>query len=104
MGQGYKFGGLDEHKNNRFELLDWISGLAELSPTQANQWVAFRTAWDVSMAADCGENWGFIFYDIVMGVLADLVENKYALSRFMDHEKMHWCINLSPEGHLLPHG
>ena len=40
-----------------------------------------------------------------MAVLTDLVENTpYALADFMEHEKIRCCIDLSPEGHLLPHG
>ena len=57
------------------------------------------------MAADHQENWGSLVVDLLMGVLTDLVENtQYALADFMEYEKMRWCINLSPEGHLLPHG
>ena len=103
LGQGYKTGGFEEHQNKRFDLLDRVRSVAALSPTQANQWVAFRTAWDKKMAAEHRENWCFIFYDIAMSLLAELVSLKCAISDFMEREKMRWCMDLSPEGHHLPH-
>ena len=95
LGQGYKTGGFEEHQNKRFDLLDRVRSVAELSPTQANQWVAFRTAWDEKMAADSQENWGSIFGELVMAVLTDLAEsNTDALSDFVEHEKKRWGIQL----------
>ena len=104
LGHGKQNGGFKDHQRNRFEILDKLRTVGELSPVQAGQWIAFRTAWDEKMAAAYQEKWGSILVDILIVVLTDLVENtQHALGDFMEHEKMRWCIELSPEAHLLPH-
>ena len=90
LGHGKKNGGLSDHKQNRFDLLDRVRSVAvaELSPSQACQWVTFRAAWDERMAAVHQENWGSLFREMVMAQLNDLVDKQTdALSVFMEDEK-----------------
>ena len=87
-GEGYKTCDFEERQNKRFNVLDQVRSVSKFSPTQASQWVAFRTAWDEKMAAYCQENVGFHFGEIVMAVLTDLADSKTdALSDFVEHEK-----------------
>ena len=83
-----KNGGLSDHKQNRFDLLDRVRSVAELSPSQACQWVTFRAAWDERMAAVHQENWGLLFREMVMDLLNDLVDKQSDdLSVFMEKKR-----------------
>ena len=76
LGQGKNNGGTKDHQKNRLDVLDRVRSVAELSPSQADQWVPFRIAWDEQMAALHQENWGSFFSEMVMALLNDLTEKK----------------------------
>ena len=88
LGQGKKNGGTKDHQKNRFDVLDRVRSVSELSESQAVQWVPFRIAWDEKMAYLHQENWGRVFSEMAMALLNDLSEKKAdALSVFLDDEK-----------------
>ena len=88
LGQGRKKGGTQQHQKNRFEVLDRVRQVAELSPEQTGHWKYFKTTWDEEMAEAHGEDWGQLFAEIVQQLLNDLLDGKTnALSVFMEDEK-----------------
>jgi hypothetical protein len=87
LGQGKKKGGLQQHQKARFEVLDRVRQVAELSPEQTGQWNYFKHTWDEEMAEAHGANLGQLFAEIVQQVLNDVLEGKRnALSVFMENE------------------
>ena len=87
LGQGKKGGGTREHQQHRFDVLDRIRSVAELSPDQKRIWVIFRTAWDEKMAHLHQEDWGFRFNEIAYALMWDLNNQKTnALSLSMEGE------------------
>jgi hypothetical protein len=87
LGQGKKGGGTQQHQKARFEVLDRLRQVAELSPEQTGQWTFFKTSWDDEMAAQHQANWGQYFAEMVQQLLNDLLaETSNALSVFMENE------------------
>ena len=58
LGQGKKNGGAQQYQKARFEVLDRVRKVGELSPEQTGQWTYFKQCWDERMAETNGENWG----------------------------------------------
>ena len=84
-----KNGGTKEHQKHRFEVLDRLRSIGEVSVNQAGQWVAFRTAWDEKMAALRQETWARLFSEMVQALFNDLSNpgSHNSLSVFMEGEK-----------------
>ena len=58
LGQGKKGGGTQQHQKARFEVLDRLRQVAEVSPEQTGQWTFFKTSWVHEMADLHQANWG----------------------------------------------
>ena len=87
LGDGKKKGGGAQFQKIRFEVLDRVCAVAQLSPQQRNDWDYFRTAWDKAMAEAKGEEWAKLFAEIIQSVIQDLEAGKTnALSKFMYNE------------------
>ena len=90
LGDGRKNGGAKDHQKHRFEVLDRLRAVGEISVEQAGQWVAFRTAWDEKLAAVHNEDWGRIFSEMIHALFNDLSSpgSENALSAFIESEKL----------------
>jgi ATPase subunit of ABC transporter with duplicated ATPase domains len=88
LGNGKKKGGTQQNQKNRYEVLERVRAVAELSPEQTNNWHLFKIAWDEAMAVFHGDTWGETFAQMMKTVLDDLLAGKTdALSVFVENEK-----------------
>ena len=90
LGDGRKNGGTKDHQKHRFEVLDRLRAVGDVSLEQAGQWVAFRTAWDEKLAAVHNEHWAQYFSEMVQALFTDLSKpgSENALSVFIEREKI----------------
>jgi hypothetical protein len=87
LGQGKKGGGTQQHQKARFEVLDRVLQVAQLSPEQTGLWTFFKSAWDDAMSELHQANWGQYFAEMVQQLLNDLLAGtSNALSVFMQNE------------------
>ena len=87
LGNGKKKGGTQQNQKNRYEVLERVRAVAELSPEQTNHWHCFKIAWDEAMAVFHGDKWGEYFAQMMKTVLDDLLAGKTnALSVFVENE------------------
>ena len=89
LGFGKKHGGSQDNQQKRFEVLDRLRAVGEISVDQAGQWFAFRSAWDEKMADLHQEDWGRYFSEVVQALFIDLSDpaKQHALSEFIEVEK-----------------
>ena len=78
-GKKKKAGGC--HEKTRFEDLERVRAVPQLSPEQMNDWEYFRTAWGSKMAEVHGGEWAKLFAEVIQKVLEEL-ENERANALF----------------------
>ena len=87
LGHGKKNAGGVQCQKSRFEVLDRVRRVAELSQEQRNDWDHFKTNWDKAMVESHGDTWGGLFSEIIQKVVGDLQGGATtALSEFMHNE------------------
>ena len=87
LGENKKKGGGVAFQKVRFEVLDRVRAIAQLSPQQTNDWEFFKTSWDKVMAETHGENWARLFAEMIQHVIKELEDGRtIALSDFMSRE------------------
>ena len=87
LGHGKKHGGPESCRKARFEVMQRVRNVAELSDEQSNDWEFFARAWDSQLSAASCKEWGKIFAETMQGVLDKLPNGEYtALSDFMERE------------------
>ena len=57
LGNGRKNGGAQHNQKNRYEVLERIREVSELSPGQTTHWICFKIAWDAAMVAWHKDKW-----------------------------------------------
>ena len=89
LGGGKKNGGSKDNQKLRFDVLDRLRAVGEISVDQASQWFAFRAAYDEKMADLHQEDWARYFSEMVQALFHDLSNpgKKHALSEFIEKEK-----------------
>ena len=89
MGHGKKKGGDAKCQKVRFEALDRVRAVAELSHEQQNDWEHFKREWDAKLAEIHGEEWAQLFAEQLQNVLGELENGRTnALSDFMHRETL----------------
>ena len=74
-------------QKTRFEVLDRVRAVAQLSPDQMSEWQFFKQSWDTLMADTHGDNWAMLFAEMIQNVLKELEAGRTnALSEFMNSE------------------
>ena len=87
LGKDKKKAGGQQCQKLRWEVLERVRLVAELSRAQRTEWDYFKTEWDRAMAEIHGEQWAQLFAEYIQNVLNDLEEgSQNALSDFMDRE------------------
>ena len=87
LGAGKARGGNKDHKLNRYQVLDRLRRIGNLTQQQNSQWDFFKTHYDEAQANARGENWGQEFAEIVQGVLLEMLHgDKDAFSKFVKRE------------------
>ena len=87
LGFGRKSGGLIEHKKNRYECLERLRRIGNLTDAQKGQWDFFKTQWDNVMANERGVNWGQEFAEILQEVSIKMLRgDSDAFSNFVKDE------------------
>ena len=87
LGQGKTKGGGAQFQKVRFEVLERVRSVAQLSPQQRNDSEGFKADWDKAMAAEHGEEWPGLFAQVIQNVIDELGNNRTnALSEFMYKE------------------
>ena len=88
VGHGKPNGGTEENQKRRFDVLDRVRSVSDLTASQANGWQSFKELWDEKRAKACGEFWGRIFAEEVELILNDLLKgDTAALSKWMESER-----------------
>ena len=87
LGQGRSQGGLREHRQNRFDVLERVRRIGNLTADQTLQWEFFKTQWDYDQAAEHGVDWGGIFAQSIQGILHKFLDGEDdAFSKFVKKE------------------
>ena len=87
LGQGRAKGGNKEHRLNRYEVLERVRRVGNLTEDQKGQWDFFKTQWDDTHAAANGANWGQIFAENIQDVLLKMLHGESdAFSVFVKKE------------------
>ena len=80
LGQGRPKGGNKEHRQNRYDVLERLRRIGNLTEDQKGQWEFFKTHWDEAQANAIGENWGQQFAEIVQGARYEMLHGDGAVS------------------------
>ena len=87
LGQNKARGGTNEHRKNRYDVLERVRRVGNLTEAQNGQWELFKTRWDALKAEEEGENWGRRFAENMQGVLDRLLNGEEtAFSQFVKQE------------------
>ena len=87
LGQGRGNGGLKEHKQNRYDVLERLRRVGGLTEAQKGQWDFFKGEWDAAQASEYGAEWGLKFAQNMQGVLEDMLHGEsHAFSEFVKKE------------------
>ena len=88
LGQGHIKGGFKHHKKNRYNVLERIRRIGNLTDAQNGQWEFFKESWDDAQASEHGANWGNIFSEVVNDVLGRMMggDEPDAFSKFVKSE------------------
>ena len=58
FGQGRANGCTKEHRQNRYQVLERVRRVGQLTEHQKGQWEFLKTEWDAAQASAIGANWG----------------------------------------------
>ena len=87
LGKDKKKAGGAQCQKLRWEVLERVRLVAELSVAQRAAWDYFKTEWDRVMAETHGARWAELFAEYIQNVYNELEEgNRNALSDFMHRE------------------
>ena len=87
LGQGKAKGGNKDHKQNRYQVLERLRRIGNLTQEQNGQWEYLKTHYDEAQANANGVNWGQQFAEIVQGVLYQMLHGDGdAFSKFVKRE------------------
>ena len=88
LGHGKPNGGTKENQKRRFDVLDRVRSVSDLTASQANGWQSFKELWDAKRAEVSGTEWGEVFAEEMQNVQDDLLKgHSDALSKFMEDER-----------------
>ena len=88
LGKGRPNGGTEDHKKNRFKIMDRVRSVAYLTPAQAMCWQSFKELWDARRAEVSGPEWGEVFAQEKQNIQIDLLEGHHeAMSKWMESER-----------------
>ena len=88
FGRGMPNGGTNDHRKNRFRVMDRVRSVACLTPPQATRWQSFKELWDAMRAEVSGPEWGEVFAQEMVNIQVDLLEgHTEASSKFMEDER-----------------
>ena len=87
VGDGEKNGGTLAHKKNRYDVLERLRRIGNLSLTQQGQWEWFKTHLDSCEASTRGTCWGQVFAETTEYLFGRLLQgDEAAFSHFMKTE------------------
>ena len=87
LGQGRAKGGNKEHRQNRYDVLERVRRVGNLTEDQKGQWEFFKTQWDAAQASAIGTNWGQVFAENLQEVLLKMMHGESdAFSKFVKKE------------------
>ena len=88
LGTGKPHGGTKENQKRRFDVLDRVRSVSDLTASQANGWQSFKELWDEKRAKRWEYNLDSVFRTNVELLLKDLLKgDTAALSKWMESER-----------------